>query len=74
MESTAEKTIMDALREIIALSVENQIKLEALERVFKETNPLLGELYRGEIETLTEQNVKRKLALTEKLRDFVLPK
>jgi len=69
MKTTAQETLMNALREIIVLSVENQIKLDALERIIKETNPLLHELYRGEIETLTEQSAaKRNLALTETVR------
>jgi len=70
MKTTAQETLMNALQEIIALSVENQIKIEALERIIKETNPLLHELYLGEIETLTEQSAaQRNLALTEAISE-----
>jgi len=69
MKTNAQEALMDALHEIIALSVENQIKLDALERIIRETNPLLHELYRGEIEALTEQSAaKRNIALTDAVR------
>jgi hypothetical protein len=45
--------------EIIELAVENRIRLEALEKVFAETNPLLHELYIGEIENLRKEKSKQ---------------
>ena len=43
------------ISQIVDLLVENKIKLDALERVFKETNPLVHEFYLGEIETITNE-------------------
>jgi len=57
---------MNALREVIDLWVESRIKLDALESVLKEINPLLHERYLGEIEYLKERNASvLKRALTE---------
>ncbi len=57
------KTQRNDLGQIIALSVENQIKLEALEQVLVKTNPMVHELYLGQIETLSKQKaVKLNLA------------
>ena len=68
-KSTAGKRLMDELEEIIALSVENRIKIEALEQVLVKTNPMVHELYLGEVETIGEQKrMKLTLALTERLR------
>jgi len=68
-KSTAAKRRMDGLGEIIALSVENRIKIEALEQVLVKTNPMMHELYLGEVETIGEQKrMKLTLALTERLR------
>lgn len=65
MKSTDRKGQRNVLGEIIALSVENQIKLEALEQVLVKTNPVVHELYLGQIETLRKQKaVKLTLALT----------
>ena len=59
---------IDALKEVIDLLVENRIKLDALEQVFKETNPLVHELYLGEIEKLREQEAREfNHALTARL-------
>ena len=64
-KSTAAKRRMDGLGEIIALSVENRIKIEALEQVLVKTNPMVHELYLGQIETLSKQKaVKLNLAFT----------
>ena len=54
MNNVNGQRFMDSLKEVIDLLVENRIKLDALEQVFKETNPLVHELYLGEIETLIE--------------------
>jgi hypothetical protein len=65
MKSKVGKAQRNALEQIIALSVENQIKLEALEQVLVKTNPMVHELYLGQIETLSKQKaVKLNLALT----------
>ena len=70
MNNASQKTLMDVFSEIIALSVDNQIKLDAFERVIKEINPLLHEVYLGEVETLTLQNAaKRNLALSKAVRE-----
>ena len=64
-KSTAAKTRMDGLGEIIALSVENRIKIEALEQVLVKTNPMMHELYLGEVETIGKQKrMKLNLAFT----------
>ena len=66
MNSKVGKAQGNALGEIIALSVDNQIKLEALEQVLVETNPMVHELYIGLIETLRKQKaVQLNRALTE---------
>jgi len=68
-KSIAGKRLMDELEEIIALSVENRIKIEALEQVLVKTNPMVHELYLGEVETIGEQKrMKLTLALTERLK------
>ena len=69
-KSMADKPLINALEEIIALEVENQIKLEAWEQVFERTNPLVHELYRGQVETLSKQKkAKLQLALTAALKE-----
>ena len=73
MKSTAGTGLINALAETIALSVENQIKLDALEHVFEKTNPTVHELYLAEIKMLREQkaiNLNRTFTATlkEKLR------
>jgi hypothetical protein len=65
MKSTAGKAQRNVLGEIIALSVENEIKLEALEQVLVKTNPLVHELYLGQIDTIRKQKAaKLNLAIT----------
>ena len=60
---------MDTLKEVIDLLIENRIKLDALEQVFKETNPLVHELYLGEIEKLRERKARKlNQALTASLK------
>jgi hypothetical protein len=52
---------------VVDLLVEHRIKLEALEHVLKETNPLVHELYLGTIENLRAQKaaeVKQMLIQT----------
>ena len=62
------KALINALQELINFSVENRTRLDALERTFKQTNPLLHEAYVGEIEVLTKQQAnKTRAALITKL-------
>ena len=64
-KNTADKSLLNTIGELIALSVENQIKLEALEQVWVKTNPMVHELYLEEVETLSKQKaVRLNLALT----------
>jgi hypothetical protein len=42
----------NTLSRVVDLLVEYRIKVDALERVLKETNPLVHELYLGTVETL----------------------
>jgi hypothetical protein len=54
---------------VVELLVEHGIKLDALEQVLKETNPLMHELYLGTIENLQAQKtaeVNRVLTRTLK--------
>jgi hypothetical protein len=58
-----------ALREVVDLLVENQIKHDALENVMKEIDPLLHERYLGEIEVVKERKASAlKQALTASLK------
>jgi hypothetical protein len=59
MPDPAADGLTNTLEEIIELAVENRIRLEALEKVFGETNPLLHELYIGEIENLRKEKSKQ---------------
>lgn len=70
MKHTADNSLLNALEELVALSVENQIKLEALEQVWLKTNPMIHELYIGEVETITkEKAAKLNVALTKALKE-----
>ena len=58
-----------ALREVVDLLVESRIKLDALDNVLKEINPLLHERYLGEIEVVRERKASAlKQALTANLK------
>lgn len=46
---------MDAFSRVVDLLLEHKIKLDALEHVVKETNPIVHELYLGTIENLRAQ-------------------
>jgi hypothetical protein len=46
---------IDTLGRVVELLVEHSIKLEALEHVLKETNPLVHEFYLGTLESLRAQ-------------------
>ena len=70
MKSINDHALLIALEKIVALSVENQIKLEALEQVWLKTNPMVHELYIGEVETISRQKAaKLKLSLTKALKE-----
>jgi len=55
MSKAAGQTSRNTLRRVVDLLVEHRIKLDALEHVLKETNPLVHELYLGAIEHLQAQ-------------------
>jgi hypothetical protein len=68
MDNTTE-ALMNMLSEVIDQLVQNQIRLDALEEVLKETNPLVHELYLGTIETMQAQRATELgRALTLSLR------
>jgi hypothetical protein len=67
--SKAAGQLTDALGRVVDLLVEHKIKLDALEHVLKETNPLIHEFYLGAIENLRTQKtaeVNRVFTLTLK--------
>lgn len=47
--------LMSVLSEVTDLLVQTRIRLDALEEVLKQTNPLVHELYLGTIENLQAQ-------------------
>ena len=55
MTKTAGPQSTNTLSRVVDLLVEHRIKLDALEYVLKETNPLVHELYLGTIENLQAQ-------------------
>jgi len=58
-----------ALGEVVDLLVESRIKLDALDNVLKEINPLLHERYLGEIEVVRDRKASAlKQALTASLK------
>jgi hypothetical protein len=74
MSEAAGQLSTDALNRVVDLLVEDRIKLDALEQVLKETNPLVHELYLGTIEELRAQKAPelRKVVtvrLTSKLSE-----
>jgi hypothetical protein len=59
---------LSRVADLIDLSVEHKIKLDALEHVLKETNPPVHELYLGTIEKLRAQKAAElKKVLTVRL-------
>lgn len=63
-----------ALRDVVDLLVENRIKLDALENVVKEINPMLHERYLGEIEVVKRRKAPAlRQALTASLRTNLTP-
>jgi hypothetical protein len=68
-EQNRRQPLPDALIRVIDLLVESRIKLDALEHVLKETNPLVHEFYLGTIENLRahkSEEVNRVLTQTLK--------
>jgi len=55
MSKIAGQPPTDALSRVVDLLVEHRIKLDALEHVLKETNPIVHDLYLGTIENLRAQ-------------------
>ena len=71
MSKAAGQQSTNTLSRVVELLVEHKIKLDALEHMLKETNPLFHEFYLGTIETLQAQKeaeVNRVLAQTLKSR------
>ena len=52
MSKAAGRSSTMSLNRVVDLLLEHKIKLDALERVLEETNPLMHELYLGAIENL----------------------
>jgi hypothetical protein len=55
MSNAAGRPSTDTLSRVIDLLVDHNIKLDALEHVLMETNPLVHERYLGTVETLRAQ-------------------
>jgi hypothetical protein len=55
MSRVTGQRLPNALVRVVDLLVEQRIRLDALEHVLKETNPLAHELYLGTIENLEAQ-------------------
>jgi hypothetical protein len=67
--SKAAGPLTDALGRVVDLLVEHKIKLDALEHVLKETNPLVHEFYLGTIENLlTQKTAEVNRVLTQTLK------
>ena len=68
MSKVAGQSSTNTLSSVVDLLVEHRIKLDALEHVLKETNPLAHELYLGTIENLrTRKAAELKKLLTVEL-------
>jgi len=69
MSKAAGQPSTNSLSRVVDLLVEHRIKLDALEHVLKETNPLAHELYLGTIENLRAQKTAElKTVLTARLK------
>ena len=67
MSKAAGQPPTDTLSRVVDLLVEHRIKLDALEHVLKETNPLVHEFYLGTIENLQAQKAEEvKRVLTQR--------
>jgi hypothetical protein len=69
MSKVAGQSSTNTLNGVVDLLVEHWIKIDALEHVLEETNPLAHELYLGTIENLQAQKTAElKKVLTVKLK------
>ena len=69
MSKAAGQPPTNAFSKIVDLLVAQKIKLDALEHVLKETNPLAHELYLGTIENLRAQKAEKiNQVLTQTLK------
>jgi hypothetical protein len=69
MSKAASQRSTNTLSGVVDLLVEHRIKLDALEHVLKETNPLAHEFYLGTIENLRAQKATDlKKVLTNKVQ------
>ena len=69
MSKAACQPSTDTLSTVVDLLVEQRIKLDALEHVLRETNPLVHELYLGTIESLQiQKTAEMSRVLTETLK------
>jgi hypothetical protein len=69
MSKAAGQPSTDTLSRVVDLLVEHRIKLDALEHVLKETNPIVHDLYLGTIENLQAQKTAElKKVLTVRLK------
>jgi hypothetical protein len=69
MSKAADQPLTNTLSSVVDLLVEHKIKLDALEYVLKETNPLAHELYLGMMENLqTQKTVEFKKVLAGRLK------
>jgi hypothetical protein len=69
MSKAAGQPSTNTLSRVFDLLVEHRIRLDALEQVLKETNPVAHELYLGTIENLqVQRTAKLKKVLTGRLK------
>ena len=69
MSKAADQPLTNTLSSVVDLFVEHKIKLDALEYVLKETNPLAHELYLGMMENLkTQKTAEFRRVLTGRLK------
>jgi hypothetical protein len=69
MSKAAGQPSTNTLSSVVDLLVEHRIKLDALEHVLRETNPLVHELYLGTIENLrARKTAELKKVLTVRLK------
>jgi hypothetical protein len=59
----------NALVRVVDLLVEHRIRLDALEHVLKETNPLAHDLYLGTVKTLRAQKAAEVNQVLKQFRD-----
>jgi hypothetical protein len=65
MRDSTNESVANAFRGVLDFIVEDRIRLDAVERVLRETNPLMHEFDLGQLENLRKQEMsklKRALA------------